>query len=67
MPFSYNWDMSTPGGRCLDITMFVYFNAGFSTALDLMIWALPIPILLKLGFNRRKKVALYFIFSLGLL
>lgn len=66
-PIAYNWDRSIPGGHCGDVRLFIYFNAASSIILDLMIWVLPIPILLGLGFNRRKKYALYFVFSLGLL
>lgn len=66
-PVQFNWNQNLPGGRCGDVRMFVCFNAASSIILDLMIWALPIPILLSLGFNKRKKYALFFIFSLGLL
>lgn len=66
-PLEYNWNKSLPGGHCGDVRMFIYFNAASSVILDLMIWALPIPILLGLGFNKRKKYALYFVFSVGLL
>lgn len=67
MPFASNWDKGIPGGRCGDQRLFIYLNGSTSIIIDLLIWGLPIPILLGLGFNRRKKYALYLVFSIGLL
>lgn len=67
VPLAFSWDKSIPHGHCGDQRLFIYFNAGASIIIDLMIWGLPIPILLGLGFNQRKKYALYLVFSIGLL
>ncbi|GKT97107.1 integral membrane protein [Colletotrichum tofieldiae] len=64
-PISSTWDRSIPNRKCLNVTAIGYAGAVFSIAEDLVILALPIPELLKLQLNIRKKIALGFMFSLG--
>lgn len=66
-PIRFYWDRAVPGGFCFDMEVFLYVSAAVGLITDLMIWALPIPILNNLDLNRRKKFALFFVFSLGLL
>lgn len=65
-PVSFYWNRTIPGGHCIDLEILIYVNAVFGIVTDVAIWALPIPILRSLDLNRRKKYALFFVFSLGL-
>ncbi|OLN85391.1 hypothetical protein CCHL11_07980 [Colletotrichum chlorophyti] len=64
-PVSSTWDRSDPNRKCMDVTAIGYAGAVFSIIEDLVILALPIPELVKLQLNIRKKIALGFMFSLG--
>ncbi|KAJ0325595.1 hypothetical protein COL5a_007406 [Colletotrichum fioriniae] len=64
-PVSSVWDRSNPNRTCLNVTAIGYAGAVFSIVEDLVILVLPIPELVKLQLNIRKKIALGFMFSLG--
>ncbi|GKT42882.1 satratoxin biosynthesis SC1 cluster protein 4 [Colletotrichum spaethianum] len=64
-PISSTWDRSNPNRKCLNVTAIGYAGAVFSIIEDLVILVLPIPELVKLQLNIRKKIALGFMFSLG--
>ncbi|KAK6374195.1 hypothetical protein LTR64_002302 [Lithohypha guttulata] len=53
-------------GKCLDNAITFYVLAAISIICDLIIFLLPIPLLLKVQINTRRKVALIAIFLLGL-
>lgn len=67
-PFSRNFD-TTPeqvqycGNQYLQFLLSAIFNL----ALDLVIFALPMPMLWRLQMHTRRKISLIFIFGLGLL
>ena len=66
-PLSYNWDTTVPGGHCGNQ------NAGYSAVsaidiiIDVMIIILPLPQVWKLKVPVITKIALSFLFGLGLL
>nr|XP_036578530.1 uncharacterized protein CTRU02_11450 [Colletotrichum truncatum]KAF6785825.1 integral membrane protein [Colletotrichum truncatum] len=64
-PISSIWDRSNSNRKCLDVTAIGYAGAVFSIIEDLVILVLPIPELIKLQLNIRKKIALGLMFSLG--
>lgn len=64
-PISSTWDRSNPDRKCLNVTAIGYAGAVLSIVEDLVILVLPIPELVKLQLNIRKKIALGFMFSLG--
>ncbi|KAK1975181.1 integral membrane protein [Colletotrichum cereale] len=59
------WDRSNPNRTCLNVTAIWYSGATFSLLEEIVILFLPIPELVKLQINIRKKMALSFMFSLG--
>jgi len=71
IPIAYNWngwkgDFPHPY-KCRDINTQVYATAINNIAQDFAILLLPIPWLLKLKVNLKKKIAVISIFSLGIL
>lgn len=64
-PVKKSWRPRT-AGKCLPNDITFYVLAAISIICDLIIFFLPIPILLKLHINIRRKVALVAIFMLGL-
>jgi hypothetical protein len=53
-------------GKCINLVAFTYFTNITNLVTDLWIFALPIPIILKLQASKEKKIGLCFLFSLGL-
>lgn len=63
-PVAKQWDPSIPG-KCIN-TIASYFSlAGTSLAFDIIIIALPLPVLWRLQLQMRQKLALTAIFALG--
>ncbi|ROW06945.1 hypothetical protein VMCG_04161 [Cytospora schulzeri] len=52
--------------HCFDVNALVYAAAGFSIAQDIVILAIPLPLLLRLNTNWRRKVGIVIMFSLGI-
>lgn len=68
-PLSYAW-LGWKGGygrdyTCLDVHALTYTAAGFSIAQDIVILALPVPLLAHLNTSVRKRSQILFMFSLG--
>jgi hypothetical protein len=53
-------------GKCINLVAFTYFTNITNLVTDLWIFALPIPIILKLQASKEKKIGLCFLFSIGL-
>lgn len=58
------WDKTIPS-RCIDINLLAYATGGIAVGFDIIILGLPVPQLLKLKMNMRKKLNVLFMFSLG--
>ncbi|KAH8654643.1 hypothetical protein BGZ60DRAFT_418938 [Tricladium varicosporioides] len=63
-PVSSLWDRTTPG-QCVNITAVGYAGAGISIFEDLVIFALPLPVLNTLTIDRRKKINIMLLFSIA--
>jgi len=58
------WDRSTQS-TCVDLQKLAFATGGIAVVFDILILALPVPELLHLNMNRRKKMHVLFMFSLG--
>ncbi|ORY59185.1 uncharacterized protein BCR38DRAFT_498924 [Pseudomassariella vexata] len=65
-PIAYAWDKTIQNGQVnVNNLQFWYANAGFSIATDVIILLLPMPLVYTLQIPRIQKVALAFVFMLG--
>ncbi|KAK4443639.1 hypothetical protein QBC34DRAFT_498874 [Podospora aff. communis PSN243] len=64
IPLAKNWDPTLPG-TCLPLLSLTLGNSIMHVITDFIIFALPIPILVKLNMNIKKKIGLLFVFSIG--
>lgn len=51
---------------CVDKTAFTYFTNVCNLTLDLIIFSMPIPVILRLQVTRDRRISLLFLFSIGL-
>jgi hypothetical protein len=65
-PFRKAWTAGLPG-NCLPLLTYFYVSFGVRLATDLVLFCLPIPVLQTLTLNRRKKLGVMLMFSMGLL
>lgn len=68
-PISYFWNKTIEGGHCISNPLItIGLAAGVLSCIgDIIIFAMPIPVVLGLNINNRKKAALGAIFAVGLL
>jgi hypothetical protein len=64
-PVSFFWNRDIRGGRCLDIKAVAYAISAVGIVQDLVIVALPLPMLVKLQMSTRKKIGIGFMLILG--
>ncbi|CAL5869257.1 uncharacterized protein PFLUO_LOCUS3485 [Penicillium psychrofluorescens] len=64
IPIAKQWDPSIPG-HCISALGLYYAIAAMSIVFDLIIIALPLPVLWRLSLQRKQKLVLTFIFTLG--
>lgn len=64
-PVSKSWRPGTPG-KCLPSTTTFYALAAVSIFCDILVMLLPVPLLVRLQINMRRKVGLLVIFTLGI-
>ncbi|KAK7746794.1 hypothetical protein SLS53_001982 [Cytospora paraplurivora] len=66
-PIKFNWELGTDVPQhCVNNSLKFLLSAVFNLVLDLSILLLPMPMLWTLQMNMRKKVALSFVFGLGI-
>lgn len=53
-------------GQCLNLVAFAYFTNITNLVSDMWIFAMPLPIIMKLQTNTNKRLTLCFLFSVGL-
>ncbi|KAE8331904.1 hypothetical protein BDV39DRAFT_200560 [Aspergillus sergii] len=63
-PIAMQWDPDL-SGKCIDTLKSYYALAGTSLGFDIVIIALPLPVLWKLQLGKRQKVALCCVFAIG--
>lgn len=67
-PFEANWDkVSYPSYKCIDLSVFRIAQTAIGAALDILILAMPIPIVWSMSCKIGRKVGLTFLFSVGIL
>ncbi|KAF2795116.1 hypothetical protein K505DRAFT_407146 [Melanomma pulvis-pyrius CBS 109.77] len=67
IPIYKMWDFTgLVEGKCINTTALFYFTSSFNIVTDIWILALPIKTLMSIQRPRREKLALVFIFSLGI-
>ncbi|KAK4189845.1 hypothetical protein QBC35DRAFT_122246 [Podospora australis] len=70
VPISYIWEGWKKGAygpfHCLDISGLGYTVAGFSIVQDMVILIMPLPLLLRMNIALRSRIAIIFMFSLGI-
>ncbi|KAL9031243.1 MAG: hypothetical protein Q9196_000711 [Gyalolechia fulgens] len=64
-PVEYLWDRTIPGGRCINFAVFARFTNVANMLTDILILAMPIPIVWNLHLDRHKKIGVCGLFSLG--
>ncbi|KAL5358394.1 putative plasma membrane protein Pth11-like protein [Aspergillus floccosus] len=66
-PIQYAFDKTiTPRGACINLTAFWYANAVFNITSDLVLIALPVPVISNLQLPLKSKIALCGIFAMGI-
>ena len=65
-PVNKSWNKKTPG-HCISTANFFYANAAFNVITDLMVMALPIPVIAKLQISKKQRIGLALIFFVGAL
>ncbi|KAG9698130.1 hypothetical protein KCU95_g2866, partial [Aureobasidium melanogenum] len=65
VPVRANWDLAIPASRCINKKAFYIGNGVMNISTDLMILALPIPIVWRLTLELRQKIILSIVFTLG--
>ncbi|PLB49360.1 hypothetical protein P170DRAFT_182674 [Aspergillus steynii IBT 23096] len=63
-PIAKQWDMTIPG-KCINTVASYYALAGTSLGFDLLIIALPLPVLWGLRLRLRQRIALLVIYAVG--
>lgn len=66
-PFAFNWNKELPHGTCIDTSKFYTAQTILGVFFDVVVVALPMPMLWGLQMRVQKKVALTCIFGVGLL
>ncbi|KAK7993561.1 Mitochondrial chaperone BCS1 [Apiospora arundinis] len=70
-PVSSMWDLPLAGvspestARCMDLGIFHYVSSGVNIFMDLVIFALPVPLIRRLQISVRQKWALMLVFCFG--
>jgi len=66
VPAAAFWD-ETVKGKCMSRLGFWFSNAGVNIPLDILIFAIPLPLLKELQLPRKQKIGLMFVFGAGAL
>ncbi|KAI4837646.1 hypothetical protein E4T44_08236 [Aureobasidium sp. EXF-8845] len=65
VPVRAQWDLTVPTSRCINKQAFYIGNGVMNIITDLMVLALPIPIVWRLTLELRQKIILSVVFTLG--
>ena len=66
-PFAFNWDKEIVYGTCIQISRFYTAQTILGVIFDVMVVALPMPMLWGLQMKVQRKIALSCIFGVGIL
>ena len=64
-PIAANWDVTITNGKCADKAKIYLATAGVNIVTDLLILALPIPMVWNLQMARRTRIGLLGLFAVG--
>lgn len=64
-PVQKYWDFTVTEGKCLDRNAITFVNAGVNIATDLVLLAIPIPLLKNLQIPKKQKFILVGVFACG--
>ncbi|KAK1622227.1 integral membrane protein [Colletotrichum phormii] len=64
-PIAMSWDVTITEGTCINRPSLYIATAAANIISDLILFALPLPIVVKLQIPRRQKIGLFFIFAVG--
>ena len=64
-PVAFFWNKDIRRGTCLNVNALAYANSSMSIIQDLLIIALPLPVLVKMNMGRKKKIGVGFMFAVG--
>lgn len=64
-PVAFFWDRTIPGGHCINMMAFFRFANIANLLTDILILAMPIPIVWSLRLDRQKKIGVCGLFLLG--
>ena len=59
------WDVDMVGGSCIDILSMFKATASLGIITDLVMLALPFPLILKLHMKTAQKIGIIFVFVIG--
>ncbi|KAI4861832.1 hypothetical protein F4820DRAFT_460636 [Hypoxylon rubiginosum] len=67
VPVQLSWTPpnARDGGHCIDLPRFMFVTSTLNTAVDLLIFAVPVPLVRRLQIARRQRVALLIVFTIG--
>lgn len=65
VPIQYFWNFSFAGGHCISKKVLWFFNAAFNILTEMVLVALPMPMLKSLDLPKKQKIGLMCIFGLG--
>lgn len=66
-PFAFNWDKTIKDGSCIDTSTFYVAQTVIGVILDVVVVALPMPMLWGLRMRVQKKIVLTGLFGMGIL
>ncbi|PHH50510.1 hypothetical protein CFIMG_005955RAa [Ceratocystis fimbriata CBS 114723] len=64
-PVRKGWDFRITSGSCIDRPAMYQATAGIGMATDVLIFAIPIPMVMRLQMSRRHRIGLVFLFFVG--
>ncbi len=64
-PIAYSWDLTIPGGHCINRGAFARFTNVGNIVTDILILVMPIPIVWSLHLPKNKKIGVCLLFLLG--
>ena len=66
-PFAFNWDKTIKNGRCIDTARFYIAQTILGLLLDVIVVAVPMPMLWGLRMRVQRKIVLTCLFGMGIL
>ncbi|OTA77934.1 hypothetical protein M434DRAFT_251197 [Hypoxylon sp. CO27-5] len=69
VPISLSWTPPSPDSRspsrCMNLPLFMFITSTLNTAADLVIFAIPVPLIRKLQIAKKQQIALIGVFTIG--